>query len=126
MAYASEHPALVALELLNYWTGYPTMQGYRLFSADINESDIEIAPGTINTKDHVQTQAFGDLWVSEQRSFALRVPSVAVPFSFNFLINPGHPRMASFTYVNEGNFDYDPRVNQLIATAKTPPSTPSP
>lgn len=124
MAYTSEHAALAAMELLGYWNSYPNMQGYKLFSADIDTADIETAPSTINIQDQAQTRAFGDLWVSEQRTFALQVPSVVMPLSFNFLLNPDHPRMATFTYVDEGDFEFDSRVTQLINAAHTAPDKP--
>lgn len=37
------------------------------------------------------TQAIGDDWVDKQESLILRVPSVAVPGEYNYLLNPEHP-----------------------------------
>ena len=37
------------------------------------------------------TQQFGDAWAEDQRSVALRVSSVVVPHSFNYVLNLEHP-----------------------------------
>lgn len=44
-------------------------------------------------------QRIGDRWVAQQRSGALRVPSVVVPYSHNYLLNPAH---SSFEEVEIG------------------------
>ena len=119
MSYTSEHLALAALELLNYWNSYPNMNGYLIFSADIMESAVEDLPGTVDPHDYQQTRPYGDTWVQEQRSLVLRVPSVVLPMSFNYLINPRHPQMSSFTYTNDGDFTFDRRVNTLLELART-------
>lgn len=121
MAYTSEHLALAALELLNYWNSYPNMNGYLIFTADITESAVETLPGTVDPHDDQQTRPFGDTWVEEQRSLVLKVPSVVLPMSFNYLINPRHPQMSSFTYTNDGDFTFDRRVGSLIELARPRP-----
>ena len=58
------------------------------------------------------TQAFGAEWVQNQRSVALRVPSVVVPGEFNYLLNPAHP---DFKRVKAGKpeaFSFDPRLQR--------------
>lgn len=118
VAYTSEHPALAALELLGYWNNYPRMQGYRLFSANLPNEDMEEADASVDPHDSAQTRPYGDAWVREARSLALRVPSVVVPLSFNVLINPAHRRFSALTYTDHGEFEYDERVNALLGAAK--------
>lgn len=120
VAYASEHPALAALELLGYWNNYPRMHGYRLFSAKLLDEDVREADPGVNPHDHAQTRPYGDAWVREARSLALRVPSVVIPLSHNILVNPAHPRFAALTYTDHGEFKYDERVNALLRAAKPP------
>ncbi len=117
MAYTSEHLALAALELLNYWNGYPNMNGYLIFSAEIDDADIQQLPPEIDPHDYTVTREYGDAWVREKRSLALKVPTVALPIGSNLLINPGHPRFASFTYEALGEFSFDDRVRNLIDNA---------
>jgi RES domain-containing protein len=40
-------------------------------------------------------QRYGDLWLAQQRSLILVVPSVLVPDELNYVINPVHPRFAA-------------------------------
>ncbi|PYE52040.1 RES family NAD+ phosphorylase [Deinococcus yavapaiensis] len=119
VAYTSEHPALAALELLGYWRQYPQLSGYRLFSANIDDDDIETADETVDPTDTTVTRAYGDAWAASKRSFALRVPSVVMPVSFNVLVNAIHPKLASFTYQDHGSFSFDSRVDELLQRAKT-------
>lgn len=118
VAYTSEHPSLVAMEILTYWRHYPTLSGYRLFSMDLPDDGIERVPDTIDPRDHTQTRPFGDTWARQARSLALAVPSVVVPLSTNYLVNPAHPAFANRPYVDHGDFEYDGRVQNLLDAAR--------
>ncbi len=107
------------MEILAYWHNYPTLSGYRLFSLTLPDGSVEHVPTTIDIHDYAQTRPFGDLWVREARSLALAVPSVVVPLSTNYLINPAHAGFANLTYTDHGEFAYDGRVQNLLATAQT-------
>jgi RES domain-containing protein len=48
-------------------------------------------PDPATLADRSQTSAFGDLWLEEQRSAVLSVPSAILPEDRNFLLNPLHP-----------------------------------
>jgi RES domain-containing protein len=58
-----------------------------------------------------QTRRFGDAWVREERSLALRVPSAVIPQEFNLLLNPRHPRAGELRTVDEHPFTLDPRLS---------------
>lgn len=121
VAYAGASLAIAALELLTYWGSYPSLQGYRLFTLDFGEDQIEdvleVEPG-IDPRDYAQTRRYGDRWAEEGRSLALRVPSVVLPMSHNYLINPNHPHFASATVTAHGGFAYDARIVRLVELAK--------
>lgn len=51
--------------------------------------------------------AFGDAWLSEQRTPVLQVPSVIVPESPNLLLNPGHPAAGQAQIVRQRRFAFD-------------------
>lgn len=121
MAYTSEHPALVAMEILTYWHNYPTLSGYRLFSMTLEGQSLERVPDALDIHDYAQTRPFGDAWVQQARSLALAVPSVVVPLSTNYLINPAHPEFAGLTFEDHGEFEYDGRVQQLLGAAAERP-----
>ena len=58
------------------------------------------------------TQAFGAEWVQNQRSVALRVPSVVVPGEFNYLLSPAHPQFAKVKVGKPEPFSFDPRLQR--------------
>ncbi len=122
VAYTSEHLALAALELLTYWGHYPNLRGYQLFTITFSPEDVEDALGrqpNLNVQAGRQTRHYGDAWVQEGRSLALRVPSVVVPLSFNYLINPNHPHYDSKAVTAYGAFVYDERIGKLVEQAKS-------
>jgi len=121
VAYGSEHLALSALELLTYWGQYSEMHGYQLFTLDIAPKDIEDVLDRrpdIDPRDYSQTRRYGDTWVEEARSLALKVPSVVLPMSFNYLVNPKHPSFDPDAVVSHGAFKYEARIARLIRQAK--------
>jgi RES domain-containing protein len=121
VAYAGESLALTALELLTYWGHYPSLRGYRLFTITFDSQDVEEVlerqPG-IDPRDKSQTRRYGDAWAEEGRSLVLRVPSVVLPMSFNYLVNPKHPRFDAGAVTAHGPFEYDARIGQLVTQAK--------
>ena len=58
------------------------------------------------------TQSFGAAWVQEQRSVALRVPSVVVPGEFNYLLNPLHPDFKRVKVGKAEPYAFDPRITK--------------
>ena len=56
------------------------------------------------------TQALGDAWALAGRSAVLRVPSVAVPPEFNYVLNPGHPDVPRLKIEPPMPFPFDPRL----------------
>ncbi|MGH7658044.1 MAG: RES family NAD+ phosphorylase, partial [Gemmatimonadales bacterium] len=57
-----------------------------------------------------ETQAIGDLWIAEQRSLILRVPSAIIEAESNFLINPAHPEFRSVNISAPVPFELDLRL----------------
>lgn len=57
-----------------------------------------------------RSRAFGDLWLRERRSLALRVPSAVVRPEWNLLLNPAHPDMARVRVLRAEPFALDPRL----------------
>ena len=121
VAYGGEHLALSALELLAYWGHYPSMRGYGLFTLGMGSEDVEDVldqqPG-IDPHNYGQTRRYGDRWVEEGRSLALRVPSVVLPMSYNYLVNPKHPAFDPDAVTSHGAFAYEARIARLVKQAK--------
>ncbi|MEP6885837.1 MAG: RES family NAD+ phosphorylase [Gammaproteobacteria bacterium] len=62
------------------------------------------------------TREFGNRWILEARSVALRVPSIVVEGEFNYLLNPQHPDFVRLQFGDPLPFSFDPR---LIGRGKT-------
>jgi RES domain-containing protein len=56
-----------------------------------------------------ETQFFTKKWLGERKFMVLRVPSAIVPMSFNYLINPLHPKIDKVLVINSQLFVFDER-----------------
>jgi hypothetical protein len=54
-------------------------------------------------------RAIGDAFIAEGKFLALKVPSVVVPDSFNFLLNPGHALFKELIIENVQQVSFDQR-----------------
>lgn len=116
VAYTSESVALAALEILGYWKHYPSLQGYRHIRANIPDDLIEDA-GHLDP-DGTGVRAFGNAWLMEGRSLALRVRSAVLPESYNILVNASHPDFGQVTYEDLGEFEFSASIQELLKVAK--------
>lgn len=57
-----------------------------------------------------RTKSFGDLWLRQQRTPLLRVPSIIMPETWNILLNPVHPDAERVTILSAQRFGVDPRL----------------
>ena len=71
---------------------------------------MEEVPEDLDPNDLQAARAFGDRWLDEGRSLALRVPSAVIPCERNLILNPHHPAMADLQVVAEQSFRFDPRL----------------
>lgn len=119
VAYASEHPAVAAMEKL-VW-----LESYERASA----SDYVLVRLTIDRDQHVEriardalpadwdvfphpaaTQEIGMRWLEEQRSAVLAVPSAVIPVAWNYLVNPMHPDVGALERSEPEPFRWDARL----------------
>ena len=63
------------------------------------------------------TRAIGDVWMQGQRSVLLRVPSVVLPYSYNYVVNAAHPEAADLTVVEIEPLLLDNRVLRQLGAA---------
>ena len=94
------------------------MQGYHLYRCTFDETLLEAVPTETDLRDKAATRAYGDTWVREARSVALRVPSVVAPESFNVLLNPDHVDFHEVTLEPLGPFSFEERLVALTDRAK--------
>jgi RES domain-containing protein len=60
--------------------------------------------------DVTHTRSLGDAWLRARNTAVARVPSAILPETWNYLLNPLHPRMADITIVKSTSALYDPRL----------------
>ena len=118
VAYTAESVALAAMEIMAHLAPIGrSMRGYQLFSISFGANDVEDvltqAPG-LDPRDVEATTAYGDAWAQARRSLALRVRSVVVPLSCNYIINPAHPHMGDTIVEVHGEFRFDERIVRLV------------
>jgi RES domain-containing protein len=117
VVYASESLALALLETLTGLERYHQLRSYVFFRARLPEelvsevSETSLPDGWDQHPPPTQSQQVGDRWASQGSSVALRVPSVVVPYSHNYLLNPSHP---SFEEVDIGAGESLPVDRRLI------------
>lgn len=116
--YASDSIALAVLEILAHIAPSDLRATYRLCRIEVSRDLVEICepadvasiwrtPGRVT-----ELQQFGDRWVQEQRSTALKVRSEIVPQEWNLLLNPRHPDFARVACRLDDEFQIDPRILQ--------------
>lgn len=60
------------------------------------------------------TRDFGTTWLAEQRSLALLVPSIVMPYEQNIVINPAHPRAESLRIAHSDVISLDQRLVRAL------------
>jgi len=107
MVYAASSAALAVLEVRVHLDLPPELlpDDYLLLTVDVRDLEIEEVVGL-----PADPAAFGDAWLRDQRSAVLQVPSLIVPESANFLINPAHPDAARARIVAQRRFVCDRRL----------------
>lgn len=56
------------------------------------------------------TRSLGDAWLRGRTAAIAKVPSAILPDTWNYLLNPLHPRMSECTIVKSTSALYDPRL----------------
>ncbi len=120
IVYLAEHPALALLENLVGSEVDPDdlPSTYQLLEVDLPD-DIAVSPlgeddlSRTNTDwrmDVTFTRSLGDQWLEGAGTAIRRVPSVILPRSTNFLVNPLHRDARRLRIVSTLRATYDPRL----------------
>jgi RES domain-containing protein len=107
IVYLTDHPASALMEVLVNLEVDPEdlPDSYQLLAVDLADSVLfeSIGPDQLaaDWRDQLRvSRDLGDVWLRENRTLLLRVPSAIVPFTTNWLLNPAHEHAAS-AQINE-------------------------
>jgi RES domain-containing protein len=116
VVYTADTLALALLEVAVHLPSYRALMGRVAFRVQIDEALVEaIGEGDLpsdwrSTPPSRSAQVFGDRWVREGRSVALRLPSVLLPHHTNVVLNPAHPDYARIGIGEAEPVPIDPRL----------------
>lgn len=116
IVYASDSYALALLEVRIHVVSFRGLRDRVVFEVEIDEDLMDIVDEADLPADwrsrppSKSTQRIGDDWVASGRTAVLRVPSVVVPSSSNFLLNPAHPDFSQLRIHGPTPVDLDPRL----------------
>lgn len=115
--YLSESPALAMLEVLvNFELSFDEIpKTYQLLEVECTQQKGLARLHKNSLPDGWQydqefTRAIGDEWLTGTSSLLLRVPSVVVPKSFNYLLNPRHPESSNIKILSAVVYPFDERL----------------
>ncbi len=117
VVYTSESLALALLKTLTGLERYAQLHHYVFFQARLPEkrvsevSEADLPEGWNHHPPPSLVQQVGDRWAAREESVALRVPSVVVPYSYNYLLNPTH---GAFREIEIGTGESLPIDRRLI------------
>ena len=114
LLYLSATPELATLEaLVHHRVG---MAGYRLASLTV-PAGVRVHTVTVDElpadwrERKAMTRRFGEVWLQSGREPVLAVPSAVVPVSFNYLLDPDHPRLKGRLRLrDDGAWRFDRRL----------------
>lgn len=117
LVYASDSRALATLEILVNLKNASILGAYSICEISIpDELCEEVGPEELPAGwddmvvNPAEAQAWGDLWLDEGLTPAVKVPSVVVPMEWNFLLNPGHESFPLIQLGEISGFPMDSRI----------------
>ncbi len=116
IVYTSETLPLALLETLTGLERFAQLRRYVFFRARLSTervatvSEEELPNDWDRHPPSAPAQQMGDRWASQNESVALRVPSVVVPYSHNYLLNPAHPAFEKVKIGSGESMPVDPRL----------------
>lgn len=116
VVYCAESLALALLEVAVHVPTYKALEGYIYFKLFFPEDMVEtislsqLPKNWRTTPAPRSTRMLGDEWLRAGKSAILQVPSVVVPESSNFLLNPLHPRFTEIQVSEPKPVVIDPRL----------------
>ncbi len=122
-AYASQSASLALLEMLTNADLEDLPVDLVFASVDIpatvriHEVAVEVLPNTWRDIDPapVELARIGADWLRQNESLLMRVPSVIIPWEWNYVINPNHAQFDDLDGFEVTPFQIDPRLGVNLA-----------
>lgn len=110
----------IALALLEVFVHEPLtlLPSYEIFPVSFDAGEMETVEAGLLPRDWrapvapAANRALGDAWLDRARLPVLRVPSAVVPRSWNFVLNPAHPRFGGLAVGAGEVLTIDPRLRR--------------
>ncbi|MBM3608357.1 MAG: RES domain-containing protein [Alphaproteobacteria bacterium] len=117
VVYLAESSSGALLEMLVHMRVFNTPSDILLHRVEISgDSDSEnVEEKTLTAgwrADKNITRAIGDTWLAARTSLLLRVPSVIVPYAWNYLLNPLHPGASQAGIIESISMALDERLKE--------------
>lgn len=117
VVYTSESVALATLETCVHIDRDVDMGRYMIFPVRFESELVTRLEQIPENWDHdpipPQAMAAGDQWAKKSSSPVLKVPSVIVPWEFNYVLNPLHPEFSRIRIGPARPFFMDKRLIQI-------------
>jgi RES domain-containing protein len=116
VVYLAESLPLAALETLVHLERPRGLEAYVYFEVAFTDqlvlalAEEHLPPDWQDSPEPASTVAIGEAWLRSQASLLLRVPSVVVPRSYNYLLNPAHPDQEQVLIRGPYPFKFDSRL----------------
>lgn len=112
IVYLADSPASSLLEVCVYTSANDAPPAFTLLKIEGPEIYIQSVrtdelPDDWRARVEV-TRDLGSVWLERNHSVVLRVPSVVLPETMNYLFNPSHPNAAEFRIVQAIAYPFDP------------------
>ncbi len=116
VVYLAESPAGALLEVCVHTSANdipPDFTLLKIEGPDLKVANLSIADLPEGWSEHLDvTRGLGTTWLVNGSSAMLRVPSVLVPETTNYLLNPAHLNASQFQIAREYTYPFDGRLKQ--------------
>lgn len=110
MVYTAEHPALSAMEVLVHMNmEMDDLPDYVLLEI-LMPDDLSMDTFEVDPSDTQMCLEYGVSWLSNGKGAVAKAPSVLMPKSYNYLINPQHVDASRIAIQSEQPFVFDGRL----------------
>ena len=117
MIYAAESKALACLENVVHRSSKGLQDHFKLMYIEIPDDlqitvlqETDLKKGWSQFKNMPYTQQNGSLWIKENATAILQVPSVIIKGAFNYLLNPSHKDFSNTRLLKSEAFTFDSRI----------------